>query len=58
MTNPRLYVNDAAVNGGKHDVALNLSYKLDDDEPVVVAEVAMSRDFLPILIELLKKQLR
>lgn len=53
----RIYVNEAAVNGGTHDIALNLSYKLEGEDPILVAPVVMTREFASVLIELLKREI-
>jgi hypothetical protein len=53
----RAYVNKAQANGGKHDVALNLSFELEGEDPVLVSAVVMPREFVPALIELLKKEI-
>jgi hypothetical protein len=53
----RAYVNKAQANSGKHDVALNLSFELEGEEPVLVSAIVMPREFVPALIALLKKEI-
>ena len=53
----RAYVNFAHSGGGPYEFTLTMGYREGEAQPVIVQPVAMSWEFVPILIRLLQEQL-
>ncbi len=53
---PRAYINFGAAQGSPTDLALSLGYQQPGAEPAFVADLIMSWEHVPILIELLQQQ--
>ena len=54
---PRAYVNFAAGQGGPMDLVLTLGYREGDAQPVSLATVTMTWEFVPLLTRLLQEHL-
>lgn len=53
---PRAYVNFAAAQGSPTELALTLGYQQPSSEALIAAHLVMSWEHVPVLIDLLQKQ--
>lgn len=52
----RDYINFAAAQGSPTDLALTLGYQQPSAEPLIAAHLVMSWEHVPVLIDLLQRQ--